>query len=514
MFGHAARKWIAGLLVGATSTISAQAVLFKSTADPSYNTNAPTGSLTNSGWQYEGDWSSYLGTPIAPTYFITASHFGGDTNWIFVLNGFAYHPVASYDDPNSDLILWEVAETFPSYAPLYTNSNEVGKHCVVFGRGTQRGAAIIVGTPPVTNGWFWGTGDGVRRWGENDVATNINAGAGVGDLLYETFTRTANSNECHLSVGDSGGALFVQDGSTWKLAGIHYAVDAPFSTNGVNGSGFEAALMDYGGLYTGGDGNWTFQSNTPADKPSGFYSTRVSSHIAWINSVINAPPVASFSGSPTNGSSPLTVTFSDSSHGPITNRFWSFGDGSTTNFAVRTNPTHTYTAGVYSVTLIVSGSGGANTNTMANLISVYAPFAWWQLQYFGCTNCAQAQPDADPFGKGISNTNQFLAGFDPTNSAAYAHIIDIAVTNTTDINVVYLGADGDSTWSPGIVSRTNVLEFTAGAADGSYSNNFATTGLTNIFSGGSGLGTNATVTDVGGVTNTPSRYYRVRVLVP
>jgi hypothetical protein len=114
----------------------------------------------------------------------------------------------------------------------------------------------------------------------------------------------------------------------------------------------------------------------------------------------------------------------------------------------------------------------------------------------------------------MSNTNKFLAGFNPTNAAAYLHIISIATTNSTDINVMYLGANGDSTWSPGIASRTNVLEFTAGAASGSYSNNFASTGQTNILSGGTGTGVVTNMVDPGGATNTPSRYYRVRVLVP
>ena len=117
-------------------------------------------------------------------------------------------------------------------------------------------------------------------------------------------------------------------------------------------------------------------------------------------------------------------------------------------------------------------------------------------------------------GDGMSNTNKFLAGFSPVNPAAYLHIISIAPTNTTDINVIYLGANGDDTYTPGIASRTNVLEFTAGTASGSYSNNFATTGQTNILSGGNGLGVVTNMVDVGGATNTPTRYYRIRVLVP
>ena len=110
---------------------------------------------------------------------------------------------------------------------------------------------------------------------------------------------------------------------------------------------------------------------------------------------------------------------------------------------------------------------------------------------------------------------EYLAGFNPTNPAAYPHIISLAKMNTTDMKVIYLGANGDSTWSPGIASRTNVLEYTTGTANGSYSsNNFASTGQTNILSGGAGLGVVTNMIDAGGATNTPSRYYRVRVLVP
>jgi len=38
--------------------------------------------------------------------------------------------------------------------------------------------------------------------------------------------------------------------------------------------------------------------------------------------------------------------------------------------------------------------------------------------------------------------------------------------------------------------------------------------VTNILSGGTGTGTVTNLVDAGGATNTPSRYYRVRVLVP
>jgi hypothetical protein len=140
----------------------------------------------------------------------------------------------------------------------------------------------------------------------------------------------------------------------------------------------------------------------------------------------------------------------------------------------------------------------------------------WRAQYFGgsgATTNSQSCATCDPDGDGFSNAQEFPAGFNPINSAVYPRVLSI-VPAGNDIKVTYLGANGDSTWSPGIGSRTNVLEFTTGAAGGSASNNFASTGQTNILSGGTGLGVVTNMVDSGGATNVPSRYYRVRVLVP
>lgn len=530
-------KWVGwlGLLLALAVVPCVRAVLFESTGNPAFNTNAPTGSLTNSGWQYEGQWYSWLGTPIAPTFFLTAHHINGLVGGTNILNGVNYITVASYDDPDSDLRIWQVGQTFPYYAPLYTNSDEEGNTCVIIGRGTQRGSAVVVNT--TTNGWMWGTDDHVERWGEN-VVSGVATGVDTEDGSYPTeqlltgyFQNNGNSNECAVSYDDSGGAMFIEEDGTWKLAGITCAVTGytDVNTNG-SGSGFSASLVDIRGLYfldgeppaCSSTGCWTILYATnccggPVIAPE-FESTRVSARISWINSILTAAPTAIFSGSPTNGAAPLTVTFTDSSTGPISNRFWSFGDGATTNFVNATNPTHTYTDGLYSVTLIVSGVGGSSTNTVANMIGVYDPFAWWQLYYFGSTNNnPNTAPGGDYTGTGMSNTNEFLAGFNPTNAAAYLHIISVAATNTTDMNVIYLGANGDTNYAPGVGSRTNILEYSTGAAGGSYNGTFLSVpsgGATNILSGGTGAGVVTNMVDPGGATNLPSRYYRVRVLLP
>jgi PKD repeat protein len=85
------------------------------------------------------------------------------------------------------------------------------------------------------------------------------------------------------------------------------------------------------------------------------------------------PPVASFSGSPTSGTAPLNVAFTDTSTGGPTSWAWSFGDGTT---STAQNPSKTYSAaGTYTVELTVSNAVGTDTQTKVGYISVAAPAA-------------------------------------------------------------------------------------------------------------------------------------------
>ncbi len=238
--------------------------------------------------------------------------------------------------------------------------------------------------------------------------------------------------------------------------------------------------------------------------------------IVYTDLVGALPPTAGFTAIPTSGAAPLGVSFADQSTGSVTGWAWAFGDGNT---STNRNPSDIYVnPGSYPVQEIVTGQGGSATATMANLISVYDPFAWWQLQYFGSTNItANTAPGADYTGTGMSNTNKFMAGFNPANPAAYLHIISIvkqSVAGTNNVVVTYLGANGDNTYTTGIASRTNVLDYLTGNAFGSYTTGgWQDTGQTNILSGGNGSGTITSMTD-SNITTSPDRYYRVRVLLP
>jgi PKD repeat protein len=211
------------------------------------------------------------------------------------------------------------------------------------------------------------------------------------------------------------------------------------------------------------------------------------------------PPSASFTGTPTSGTEPLLVTFTDTSTGNITSRSWDFGDTTTTN--VTTNSvSHTYAAGTYGVTLVVTGPDGVSTNSQLNYITALTAFQSWQVQYFGSTTNPAAAQNADPDGDGCNNLCEFLSGTDPTNSASFFHII--AVTpQSADILVTWATAGG----------RTNVVQVSDGDVDGSYTTNFIDLSPFIVIPGSGDAITNYLDSD--GATNGPGRYYRVR-LVP
>jgi hypothetical protein len=257
----------------------AEGIILFRTGDPAANATEPGGQLSGSGWQYEGVFGNYLGTAIAPHYFITAKHLGFASDK-FIYQGANYTVVRWFEDAASDLRIFEVAETFPSYAPLYPRGDEIGQHLVVIGRGTQRGSVILVNGQP--RGWGSGASDLVQRWGEN-VVSDIRVLSGFGEMLYSLFDQDGLPDEAHLSGGDSGGAVFLNDGGIWKLAAINTDVDGPFYLGSGGTLPFSGALYDERDSYTA-DGTF-ISGDVPV--PSGFYSSRISSRLSWIYSIID-----------------------------------------------------------------------------------------------------------------------------------------------------------------------------------------------------------------------------------
>lgn len=115
----------------------------------------------------------------------------------------------------------------------------------------------------------------------------------------------------------------------------------------------------------------------------------------------------------------------------------------------------------------------------------------WKQQY-GFDPFDPTVANADPDGDGCNNLCEFLAGSNPL----------VAIKSISQ-----QGNDIRITWQAA-ASKTNALQRSPGDANGSYSNNF-----TDIFIITNSVGTVTNYLDVGAATNSPARYYRVR-LVP
>lgn len=267
------------------------ALIFYSTGSSSFNTTAPTGPLADSGWNLQGQWYGSSGIPIAPNYFITAQHIGGDVGGSFIFSGSSYTTTAFFNDPNSDLRIVQVDGTFSTYATLYTGSSESGKDVVMFGRSYERGAEVVLsGT---SKGWEWGAQNGVLRWGENQITGIYNGGALYGySLLGMEFNSDAGPNEATYASGDSGGGVFILDEGIWKLAGINSWADGPYGPTATPYENFfYASLYDQSGYY--GDLLTGWQATTG---PAMIYASRISTSQEWIASVIPEPSIFALAG--------------------------------------------------------------------------------------------------------------------------------------------------------------------------------------------------------------------------
>ena len=156
--------------------------------------------------------------------------------------------------------------------------------------------------------------------------------------------------------GSSGSPLFNNDGLiVGTLSGGSSSCEAPTSPD----------LYGKFSYHWASNGSSSSEQLSPWLDPAGTGQTELDFY-----DPNNSGVEASFTASPTSVSEGGTVQFSSTSTGSIDSYSWSFPGGSPSSSAAQ-NPSVTYnTAGIYSVTLTVNGSGDSDTHTETNYITV------------------------------------------------------------------------------------------------------------------------------------------------
>ena len=141
---------------------------------------------------------------------------------------------------------------------------------------------------------------------------------------------------------------------------------------------------------------------------------------------------------------------------------------------------------------LIAGSVLLNPNLSA--LGDGIPNGWKEQYGFNVFDPTVAQADTD--GDGMSNLQEYLAGTDPLVPASVFRITNID-REGNDIRVM---------WSMG-VGRTNALQAMNGPIGDATTNSYA-----DIFTVTNALGSTTNYLDVGGATNGPMRFYRVRIV--
>ena len=166
-----------------------------------------------------------------------------------------------------------------------------------------------------------------------------------------------------------------------------------------------------------------------------------------------------------------------------------------------TNYTDTGLAGgitYYYVVSAVSAVCNESTNSaQVSATTVSQTFAQWQMQYFTCTNCPQADPAFDADGTGQNNLFKYVAGLDPTNPASVFVLTIANVTNqSTQMNLLF---------NPVVGGRTYTPQFTTDLVSGVW------TQLTG-YAGPVIIGNQGTITDMNAVPS--NEFYRIDINLP
>ncbi len=236
---------------------------------------------------------------------------------------------------------------------------------------------------------------------------------------------------------------------------------------------------------------------------------------AALLTIANQPPVAAFSGTPTSGNYPLTVTFTDASTNAPTSWAWTFGDGGT---STAQNPSHTYTAaGTYTVTLTATNAYGSDSETKTGYITVTAPPTNPPVAAFSGTPTSGNIPLTVVFTDASTNAPTSWAwdfGDGGTSTAQNpSHIYTVAGTYTVTLTATN-AYGSDSEVKTGYITATEVTSLCDDFNDGNYTgwaNAYGTWSASSYYLKGNSTTTNARLTSPFGSFSTATINCNVRM---
>jgi PKD repeat protein len=202
--------------------------------------------------------------------------------------------------------------------------------------------------------------------GPNWVVATIAGNGTVGGSADGTNRAALFSHPLSITVDDAGN-IYVADSGNDTIRKI-----SPSGTNWVVSTIAGVAGTSRSADGTGTNALFSEPWGAVVDYAGNLFVTDFGSATLRLG-LVPALPSAGFSGTPTNGVAPLTVTFTNlSSNG--SNYVWYFGDGNMLSAGANTNVTHTYTnAGGYTVILTAYGPGGTGALTNTAYIVVTNP---------------------------------------------------------------------------------------------------------------------------------------------
>ena len=277
----------------------------------------------------------------------------------YKFGGGAFYVNQQYGDTPSN---WEINSTNPNYMLFPTHGYDV-----------------------TLEGWF-----NITSMGSSPLLIDLydpNGATGsslVGTLALQESGGALNVLAAGTTVATTGGAAVTAN--TWNHIAVtgYYNGSTELINIWLNGNNIANGTIKGGslGVWPGANQSRTFvggKSNAATAAvyclPGGsqFDEIRISNTSRYTSNFIpmngefgNTVVSAAFTGTPTNGALPLSVTFTDTSAGLPTTWLWDFGDGTTSSLQ---NPVHSYAAqGNYYVNLTANNSMSISSVNVTNYI--------------------------------------------------------------------------------------------------------------------------------------------------